>query len=64
MIELRWLRVTHTFTKEYRLQFRVHLPVVDIGGTLCQGDWTEWADVPVVIDELTKVQANSQSGGG
>lgn len=64
MIELRWLRVPSISTKDDRLQFRFQQPVVDIAGNLCPGDWTEWAEVPVVIDDLTEDRANSQSGGG
>lgn len=52
MIELRWVAPPHTTTKPKKLQWRVHLPVVDIGGNLCPGDWTEWGNVPtVVLDE-------------
>lgn len=50
---MRWLREPHTSTREPRLQFRVHLPVVDVGGNLCPGDWTEWEDVPVVVEPTT-----------
>lgn len=42
MVELRWTKKTG------RLQWRVHLPVTDISGNLCVGDWTEWETVPVV----------------
>jgi hypothetical protein len=49
MIELRWVRTPHTTTAPAELQFRVHLPVVDIGGSLCPGDWTEWQNVPTVV---------------
>jgi hypothetical protein len=52
MIEMRWVRPPYMTTEAARLQFRVHLPVVDIGGNLCPGDWTEWQSVPtVVVDE-------------
>jgi len=49
MFELRWVRPPTTTTEPDKLQYRVHLPVVDIGGHLCPGDWTEWQDVPVHI---------------
>ena len=55
MVELRWVRPQHTTTDAPVLQWRVHLPVVDIGGQLCPGDWTEWETVPtVVLPEETK----------
>ena len=53
VIEMRWLREPHTSAREPKLQFQVHLPVVDIGGKLCPGEWTEWADVPLVVDPTT-----------
>lgn len=49
MVELRWTRPDGTTTQPDKLQWRVHLPVVDCGGNLCPGDWTEWQDVPLVL---------------
>lgn len=49
MVELRYVLLPHTTTRPAKLQWRVHLPVVDAGGTLCPGDWTEWEDVPTVV---------------
>lgn len=51
MLELRWLQVPETTTKPPTLQYRIHQPVVDIGGHLCPGDWTDWKDVPTVVGE-------------
>ena len=51
MIEIRWLRTPYTTAEHDRLQYRIHQPVVDIGGHLCPGDWDdEWKDVPVVVE--------------
>lgn len=49
MIEMRWARQTRTTTEAATLQFRVHLPVVDVCGNLCPGDWTDWQNVPSVV---------------
>lgn len=50
MIEMRWVRPAGTTTFPGRLQFRVHLPVVDAGGNLCPGDWTAWKDVSTYVE--------------
>ena len=49
MVELRWVVPPHTTTLPAKLQWRAHQPVVEIGGNLCVGDWTEWEDVPTVV---------------
>lgn len=48
MSDLRWLRDEHDYGGG-KLQYRINQPVVDIGGHLCPGDWTEWRDVPIVF---------------
>lgn len=57
MIELRWVRSTKTTTEPDKLQYRVHLPVADIGGHLCPGDWTDWQDVPLVVTDEQEPQS-------
>jgi hypothetical protein len=56
MIEMQWVQTQGAPTPGsicvggnifQKLQYRVHLPVVDAGGTLTPGDWTEWMDVPI-----------------
>jgi hypothetical protein len=57
MFELRWVLPAKTATGHLQLQYRYHQPVVDVGGNLCPGDWTEWGNVPTVVaDERDPIQ--------
>lgn len=64
MFELRWVRQEGTTTLPDRLQYRVHLPVVDIGGQLCPGDWTDWEEVPLVIVPTHGAGGDANPQGG
>lgn len=57
MIELRWITPESTHYCASTLQWRAHLPVVDIGGHLCPGDWTEWQSVPTVALPIAEFEA-------
>lgn len=54
MVELRYLVPPNTTTKQPRLQYRVVVPCVDIGGNLCPGDWTDWMEVPIIVELIRR----------
>lgn len=59
-IELRWLTPAGTTTEPMRLQYKVLGDPYKVSENGYIRRWSEWMDVPVVVDEVVEGEENDQ----